>query len=81
MNNESRKADWRKARDITLSNGLDLDMVEGDQEHVQFLIEQGVTRGTARRFIHDIREWVRQVRRDMSPERRHIWYLLRTVGR
>jgi hypothetical protein len=41
VTDETLKADWRKARDITLSNGLDLDLVEGDQEHVQFLIEQG----------------------------------------
>lgn len=64
----TRKADWRKARDITLSNGLDLELVEGDQEHVQFLIEQGVTKGTARRFVRDIYEWAKHVRKDFSPE-------------
>ncbi|KAL4934772.1 hypothetical protein BDV06DRAFT_208288 [Aspergillus oleicola] len=35
---------------------------------MQFLIEQGVTKGTARRFIRDIHEWVEHVRCDPSPE-------------
>ncbi|KAL4994005.1 hypothetical protein BDV10DRAFT_177723 [Aspergillus recurvatus] len=65
---ETRRADWRRARDITLSNGLDLELVEGDEEHVQFLIEQGVTKGTARRFVRDIHEWINQERRDPSLE-------------
>ncbi|KAH1972669.1 hypothetical protein KXV92_005592 [Aspergillus fumigatus] len=68
VTDEARKADWRKARDITLSNGLDLELVEEDQEHVQFLIEQGVTKGTARRFVRDIYEWANHVRKDPSPE-------------
>jgi hypothetical protein len=53
---------------ITLSNSLDLKLIEEDQEHVQFLIKQGVTKGTVRRFIHDIYEWVNHVRIDPSPE-------------
>jgi hypothetical protein len=68
VTDEKRKADWRKACDITLSSGLDLELVEEDQEHVQFLIEQGVTKGTARRFVRDIHEWVECVR-ELSPER------------
>ena len=47
VTDEKHKAEWRKACDITLSNGLDLELVEEDQEHVQFLIAQGVTKGTA----------------------------------
>ncbi|BDD64336.1 hypothetical protein MAP00_009163 [Monascus purpureus] len=68
VTDKKRKADWRKACEITLSNGLDLELVEEDQEHVQFLIEQGVTKGTARRFVRDICEWVEHVR-ELSPER------------
>nr|KMM67471.1 hypothetical protein CPAG_03805 [Coccidioides posadasii RMSCC 3488] len=41
------KADWRKACDITLSHGLDLELVYEDQEHVKFLLEQEVMKGTA----------------------------------
>ncbi|BDD55971.1 hypothetical protein MPDQ_004056 [Monascus purpureus] len=67
VTDEKRKADWRKACEITLSNGLDLELVEEDQEHVQFLIEQGVTKGTARRFVRDIPEWVEHVR-ELSSE-------------
>ncbi|KAJ9192687.1 hypothetical protein DTO164E3_828 [Paecilomyces variotii] len=43
VTDKKRKANWRKACEITLSNGLDFELVEEDQEHVQFLIEQGVT--------------------------------------
>lgn len=68
VTDEKRKADWRKACEITLSNGLDLELVEEDQEHVQFLIEQGVTKGTARRFVRDIHEWLEYVK-ELSPER------------
>ncbi|KAL3494397.1 hypothetical protein BJX62DRAFT_197946 [Aspergillus germanicus] len=68
VTDEKRKADWRKACEITLSNGLDLELVEENQEHVQFLIEQGVTKGTARRFVRDIHEWVEYVK-ELSPER------------
>lgn len=42
MTDKKRKANWRKACEITLSNGLDFELVEEDQEHVQFLIEQGM---------------------------------------
>jgi hypothetical protein len=68
VTDEARKADWYKARDITLSNGLDLELVEEDQEHVQFLIDQGVMKGTARRFVRDIYEWANHVRKDSAPE-------------
>lgn len=70
VTDEKRKADWRKACDITLSNGLDLELVEEDQEHVQFLIEQGVTKGTARRFVRDIHEWAEHMRGGQSPDTR-----------
>ncbi|PGH16822.1 hypothetical protein AJ79_01466 [Helicocarpus griseus UAMH5409] len=42
VSDETRKADWRKACAITLSHGLDLELVYEDQEHVRFLVEQGV---------------------------------------
>lgn len=38
VTDDKRKADWRTACEITLSNGLDLELVEEDQEHVQFPI-------------------------------------------
>ena len=70
VTDEKRKADWRKACDITLSNGLDLELVEGDQEHVQFLVAQGVTKGTARRFVRDIQEWTEHVGGHLLSEAR-----------
>ncbi|KAH8431365.1 uncharacterized protein LDX57_009023 [Aspergillus melleus] len=68
VTDQERKADWHNACKITLSNGLDLELVEEDQEHVQFLIEKGVTKGTARRFVRDIHEWLEYVK-ELSLER------------
>ena len=70
VTDEKRKADWHNACDITLSNGLDLELVEGDQDHVQFLVAQGVTKGTARRFVRDIQEWTEHVGGHLSSEAR-----------
>jgi hypothetical protein len=39
VTDEACKVDWCKLCDITLLNGLDLKLVEEDQEHVQFLID------------------------------------------
>ncbi|KMU87564.1 hypothetical protein CIHG_05957 [Coccidioides immitis H538.4] len=63
VSDETHKADWRKACAITLSHGLDLELVYEDQEHVRFLVEQGVTKETARRFIRDIHEWATMMKR------------------
>nr|KMM64895.1 hypothetical protein CPAG_01247 [Coccidioides posadasii RMSCC 3488] len=59
----SGKANNIPACAITLSHGLDLELVYEDQEHVRFLVEQGVTKGTARRFIRDIHEWATMMKR------------------
>ncbi|KMP03555.1 hypothetical protein CIRG_03247 [Coccidioides immitis RMSCC 2394] len=70
VTDETHKADWRKACDITLSHGLDLELVYEDQEHVKFLLEQEVMKGTARHFIQDIHEWATIAKRILSHQGR-----------
>ncbi|PYH83328.1 hypothetical protein BO82DRAFT_431056 [Aspergillus uvarum CBS 121591] len=52
------KAEFRKARDVALENGLDLEQMHLDQDW-EFFVENGVKKGIARRFIEDIGEWAR----------------------
>jgi hypothetical protein len=59
--NENLKANFRKARDLAISNGYDLDQVDSEQDpgfFVEFLKQNGVIVGIARRFVSDIRDWV-----------------------
>lgn len=65
MTDEMLKADFRKACEETLANGLDLEQVYKDQD-TQFLIEKGVKRGIARRFVSDISGWAQNVK-EMLP--------------
>ncbi|OJD24334.1 hypothetical protein ACJ73_04302 [Blastomyces percursus] len=64
---ETYKADIRKACEVTLAHHLDLELVFEDQDP-NFFMEQGVKRGTARRFVRDIREWAAYVSRDAPGE-------------
>ncbi|KAJ5564500.1 hypothetical protein N7513_000742 [Penicillium frequentans] len=58
---ETLKAQFQLACDVTLANGLDLEQIHGDQ-HPDFFIEKGVAVGIARRFVGDIIKWARDVR-------------------
>lgn len=51
------KAPFRKACDVTLDEGLDLEQVHEDC-NPGFFIKNGVKSGIARRFISDIANWV-----------------------
>lgn len=53
------KLEFQKARDLTLAEGLDLELLYEDHEH-QFLVEKGVKRGIARRFVRDIKTCTRR---------------------
>ncbi|QSS67024.1 hypothetical protein I7I51_03237 [Histoplasma capsulatum] len=70
VTDETYKADFRKACEVTLAHHLDLELVSEDQDP-EFFIEQGVKRGTARRFVRDIREWVAHVGTDVPHEEYH----------
>jgi hypothetical protein len=56
---EVLKAEFRKARDVALNDGLDLEQLYGDR-NPKFFVQNGVKIGVARRFISDIQGWVQQ---------------------
>jgi hypothetical protein len=58
---ETLKAQFRLACDVTLTNGLDLEQIHEDHD-AGFFIEKGVAVGIARRFVRDIGRWARDVR-------------------
>lgn len=57
VNREIYKDHIMKARDIALENGLDL--IQISNESPDFFVRQGVIVGVARRFISDIKGWVK----------------------
>ena len=59
VGDDDLKLEFQKARDLTLAEGLDLEQLYEEHEH-QFLVEKGVKRGIARRFVRDIKTWARQ---------------------
>jgi hypothetical protein len=59
VDDEKLKAEFRKARDAALEDGLDLMQVHEDQDPELF-IKNGVKRGIARRFVGDIEYWVKR---------------------
>lgn len=58
---ETLKAQFRLACDVTLANGLDLEQIHEDQD-AGFFVGKGVAVGIARRFVGDIGRWARDVR-------------------
>ncbi|KAK8036618.1 hypothetical protein PG991_001755 [Apiospora marii] len=50
------KFEFRKARDLSLAEGLDLEQLHEDQDY-QFLLDKGIKRGIARRFVRDVKSW------------------------
>jgi hypothetical protein len=52
VRDESLKSEFQKAGDAVLAEGLDLEQLHTDQD-AEFLIQKGVKRGIARRFIGD----------------------------
>ena len=58
VSREILKGDIRKARDLALANGLDLQQIHGDQDP-DFFIKQGISVGVARRFVSEIAQWAK----------------------
>jgi hypothetical protein len=56
-NDEELKNDYRKACEVALKNGLDLEQIV-NRPDPQFFIQREVRIGTAHRFVDDITEWV-----------------------
>ncbi|CAG8342596.1 unnamed protein product [Penicillium salamii] len=61
VEDETLKAYFRLACDITLANGLDLEQVYEDQD-AQFFVVREVAVGIARRFVGDIGKWARDIK-------------------
>jgi len=55
------KAEFQKACDVALADGLDLEQLHMDQDP-SFFIEKGVKTGVACHFVSDIEYWVKQHR-------------------
>ena len=62
VNDDILKVEFRKACDITLADGLDLEQVYEDRDRT-FFIDKGVKGGIARRFVDDIDQWAKRHRR------------------
>ncbi|CAG8122535.1 unnamed protein product [Penicillium nalgiovense] len=62
VKNDSLKSAFREVCDMILENGLDLDQVYRDQDP-HFFIKKGIKIGIARRFVEDIRKWVKSVKK------------------
>ncbi|KAJ5899178.1 hypothetical protein N7495_003922 [Penicillium taxi] len=62
VNDEDLKNDFRKACQVALKNGLDLQQIV-NRPNPKFFIERDIKIGTAHRFVDDIIEWV-EIRRD-----------------
>ncbi|KJF60892.1 uncharacterized protein CIMG_13306 [Coccidioides immitis RS] len=56
---EILEADFQKACDVALANGLDLEQVYKYQDP-EFFIEHGVKIGISRRFVNDISTWAKE---------------------
>jgi hypothetical protein len=53
------KAGFQKAYDVAMKHGLDLQQIHEDQDP-SFFTTNGVMMGIARRFVSDIKDWVKQ---------------------
>jgi hypothetical protein len=53
------KAEFQKACDVALANGLDLEQIHEDQDP-SFFTDKGVMIGVARRFVRNIEYWVKE---------------------
>ena len=51
------QSEYQKVCEITLEEGLDLELVHEQQDYM-FFVDKGAKRGVAQRFVRDIEEWV-----------------------
>ncbi|EXL39110.1 hypothetical protein FOCG_18273 [Fusarium oxysporum f. sp. radicis-lycopersici 26381] len=54
------KMEYKKACDLTLAEGLDLEQIRLDQD-AQFFIDKGVKIGIAKRWVSDVEVWFRDM--------------------
>lgn len=58
--NEGQKKDYADICTTTPGDGLDLELVSEDQDDIDWLVEKGIKRGVARRFLNDIPQWAKR---------------------
>lgn len=61
------KEDCTKACDVMIKHGIDLNQLRCDRDH-QFLIDEGVLKGTAKRFVSEIDYWFVTTKRPRIEE-------------
>ncbi|GKU14736.1 unnamed protein product [Fusarium langsethiae] len=54
------KMEYKKACDLTLDEGLDLEQIRLDQD-AQFFVDKGVKKGITKRWVSDVEVWFRDV--------------------
>jgi hypothetical protein len=59
VTSKSLKIEYQKAYNITLAEGLDLELVY-EEQNAQFYIDKGIKSGIAQRFVCDIKKWAKQ---------------------
>ena len=57
--NKSLKIEYQKVYQITLAEGLDLELIYKEQ-NAQFYINKGIKIRITQRFVHDIKKWAKQ---------------------
>ncbi|CAI7587822.1 unnamed protein product [Penicillium manginii] len=65
VSDDTLKAAFRQACDVTLSGGFDLGHIYKDQNS-EFFVSKGVKPGIARIFVESIRDWVENVKKAIS---------------
>lgn len=61
VSDDTLKAEFRQACNITLSDGFGLEHIHKDQNPV-FFVDKGIKPGIARTFVENIRDWVESVK-------------------
>ncbi|KAJ5346176.1 hypothetical protein N7452_004180 [Penicillium brevicompactum] len=62
VSNDTLKAGFRQACDITLSDGFELEHIYRDQ-NPEFFVSKGIKPGIARSFVENIRDWAENVKK------------------
>ncbi len=62
VSDESLKIEYKKACEVVLADGLDLEQIHEDQDP-DFFTNRDMKRGIARRFVRDIPTWVKRYKR------------------
>lgn len=62
VSDDTLKAAFRQACEVTLSDGFDLEHIYKDQDP-EFFVGKGIKPGIARSFVENIRDWVENVKK------------------